>query len=96
MVVRHTIHKLRQRPEEERAAFATAVAIGIAVLLFLGWVVYFLASLDSVAPDSSVRPTQQTQSASSDQSAASNQPQSQAVEEATSDPYQVTTTSWGN
>lgn len=96
MVVRRTIHKLRQRPEDERAAFATAVAIGVAFLLFIGWAAYFLSSLGTALPTAPAQEAQQTASSSDDETGASDQLQLQQVQEATSDPYQITTTSWGN
>jgi hypothetical protein len=40
-----TIEHLRTRPREERVAFAGTVAVGVMIVLFLGWAVFFLHSL---------------------------------------------------
>ncbi len=54
MVVRRTIEHMKTRPRDERVAFAGSVAVGVMVILFLGWAVYFFATLPvSTAPAAS-------------------------------------------
>jgi hypothetical protein len=45
MVVKRTINNLRERPKDERTAIAASIAIGVMVILFIGWLVYFFHEL---------------------------------------------------
>lgn len=45
MVVRRTIDNLKERPHHERRAVALMIAIGVVVMLFLGWAFLFFSSL---------------------------------------------------
>ncbi|MCE9541369.1 hypothetical protein K8R03_02295 [Candidatus Kaiserbacteria bacterium] len=56
-MIQRTIEKLRERTEEERAAFAGSVAIGVVIVLFLGWAAFFF-SRSSAVPES-VPPAQE-------------------------------------
>lgn len=47
MVIQRTVDKLRERPEHERAAVAASVAIGVVLLLLVGWVIVFLHGISS-------------------------------------------------
>jgi|GEM_PF-2096758 len=52
MVVRRTIHKLRQRPHEDRMAIAAWCAIAVVAILFIGWVFFFFNTIRTTpAPD---------------------------------------------
>ncbi len=49
MVVRKAIHHLRGRPREERAAAAGWFAIGVVVILFLGWAILFFNRIQNMS-----------------------------------------------
>jgi len=42
MVVVRTVHKLRERPKDERVAVAAGTALSVVALLFIGWAAFFL------------------------------------------------------
>ena len=44
-MIRRTIENLRERPRDERIAFAATVALGVVIVLFLGWIVFFFRSI---------------------------------------------------
>ncbi|MDB5238128.1 MAG: hypothetical protein JWM46_398 [Candidatus Kaiserbacteria bacterium] len=50
MVVQRTINNLKERSKDERKAVASAIAIGIIVILFLGWVILFFHRIRDAAP----------------------------------------------
>ena len=62
MVFRQTIEDLRERPHEERTAVAASVAIGVVVILLIGWLIYFFHNL---AVMSAANPAVPQQSAAS-------------------------------
>ena len=44
MVMHHVhskIHELRQRPREDREVIASLIAVGVVVILLIGWVIFF-------------------------------------------------------
>jgi uncharacterized protein HemX len=49
MVVQKTIDNLKDRPKDERTAVAGGIAITFAVVLFLGWGIYFFHQIQSGA-----------------------------------------------
>jgi len=40
-----TVERLRGRPHDERRALAASIAVGVVVVLFVGWAVFFLHGL---------------------------------------------------
>ena len=45
MVLKKTIHNLKQRPHHERRAFALLSAMGVVVVLFFGWAYAFFSGI---------------------------------------------------
>ncbi len=66
MLIQRTVEKLRERPEHERAAVAASIAIGVVLILIVGWVAVFLHGFGSggtaVATNPSVAITPPTSS----------------------------------
>lgn len=58
MVIQRTVDKLRERPEHERAAVASTLAIAVVVILFLGWAVVFVHGLGGGSQSAAVAQTQ--------------------------------------
>lgn len=53
MVMHHVhskIHELRQRPREDREAIASLIAVGVVVILLVGWVIFFARGVVSAVP----------------------------------------------
>lgn len=47
-----TLAELRERTKEEKTAIAGSVALGVVIILFLGWLVYFFHGIETTpAPD---------------------------------------------
>lgn len=47
MVLQKTIDNLRERPHDERRAVALGVAIAVMVILFIGWAIFFVRSIQT-------------------------------------------------
>ena len=62
-MLQRTIDNLKERPKEERVAFAGSVAIGAIVILFLGWVLFFVTSFHKAPIAESTLPDAQSASA---------------------------------
>jgi len=61
MVVRRTIHVMRQRPHEDKHAVAVSLSVAVAILLFLAWITLFFraasASVSSASQSAAVGAT---------------------------------------
>lgn len=51
MVVRRTIHAMRQRPHEDRHAVAVSLAAVVAIILFLAWITLFFRAASASVND---------------------------------------------
>ena len=47
MVLERTLNNLRERPKEERTAIAAWISIGVVAILLIGWLIYFLHSIQN-------------------------------------------------
>ncbi len=55
MVVQRTIDNLKERPKHERKAVASWIAIGLIVILLIGWAIVFFSRIRSAAQDSNIQ-----------------------------------------
>lgn len=79
MVFQQTIENLRERPHDERRAVAGGIAIGVVVILFLGWAFIFLHDLNS-PKDYSAPPVQTNTAANASSSTFTSPDQQPALE----------------
>lgn len=49
MALQKSIDNLKQRPKDERTAVASGIAIAVAAILFIGWLIYFIHKIQSGA-----------------------------------------------
>ena len=52
MVVQRTIDNLKERPKHERKAVASWIAIGLIIILLVGWAIVFFSRIRSATQDS--------------------------------------------
>lgn len=57
MVVQKAINNLKERPKDERATVAGGVAVGIVIILLLGWGFLFLKKIQREGPSYDFGPT---------------------------------------
>jgi hypothetical protein len=55
VVVQRTIDNLKDRPKHERKAVASSIAIGLIVILLLGWAIVFFSRIRSDVQDSNIQ-----------------------------------------
>ena len=55
VVVQRTIDNLKERPKHERKAVASSIAIGLIIMLLLGWAIVFFSRIRSATQDSNTQ-----------------------------------------